>query len=178
MTKRIVLLQALASTPRKLARMLTGVNESTPRQRPVPDQWSITDVLNHLVNVEERYLDRLQRVVQEERPLLPAILPDEAASYPQATLDELMTRFENARAETLAFFKELSPEDWQRPAIHERKGETCFLFLVKVLVDHDIEHLNQIVEMLQQLRTLPPLNPQPKIRTYPSQNTTPHEPDS
>lgn len=151
MTKRVILLQALAATTKDLARMLSRTEETLLHQRPTSDQWSIANVLNHLISVEVRYLRRLQRVVQEDHPLLPAILPEEIVHDSQARRDELLARFGQARAETLAFLEGISLGDWQRSAIHETWGDTRFRFLVQNLVDHDTEHLNQIIEIQGQL---------------------------
>jgi uncharacterized damage-inducible protein DinB len=163
MTKRIVLLQALASTPQDLARLLKNVDEAISRRRPSAEQWPLADILNHLVYVEERYQVRLKRVVEEERPFLPYIPPDETSHDPQASLAELLARFAEARATTLALLTDLPAGSWQRRAVHETLGETSFRFLAQFLVDHDTEHLNQLVEALQQLRALPPGDPQPVI---------------
>lgn len=151
MTKRVILLQALAATTKDLARMLSKTDETLLQQRPTSDQWSIADVLNHLIDVEVRYLRRLQGVVQEDRPLLPAILPDETAHDAHARRDELLARFSRARAEMLTFLEGISLGDWQRSAVHETRGEIRFRFLVQHLVDHDTEHLNQIIEIQGQL---------------------------
>lgn len=163
MSKRIILLQALASTPRDLALILKGVDLPALTKRPVPDQWSMADVLAHLSDVEVQYLARLKRVVVEERPFLPRILPDESKHDIQTSLEELLARFEAARAETVDFLKDISPGGWQRPAVHETRGETKLRFLVQDLVNHDIGHLNQVVEVQQRLRVLPALDPQPVI---------------
>lgn len=165
MTKRIVLLQALASTSNDLALMVRGVDDASSDRRPAGDQWSIADVVNHLVDVEERYRRRLQRVLKEEKPRLPYMHPDEQAHDPQVSLSTLLDRFKEERSKTMTFLKEIGPGDWQRRAVHESKGDVTLRFLVQYLVDHDIQHLNQIVEIQQQLRMVPVRNPQPTIDT-------------
>ncbi len=165
MTKRIVLLQAIASTPNDLAMMIKGIDASDGNRRPADGQWSIADVVNHLTDVEKRYRQRLQRVLQEEEPWLPYMHPDEKAHDHQAALATLFTRFKEERAQTVALLKEIGPGDWQRHATHETKGNVTLRFLVQYLVDHDIQHLNQIVEIQQQLQMVPARNPQPTIDT-------------
>ena len=165
MTKRIVLLQALASTPNDLALMLRGVDDADDARRPAGDQWSMADVVNHLVDVEQRYRQRLQRVLEEQEPWLPYMHPDEQAHDPRAPLSTLMGRFKEQRAQTMVLLKEIGPGDWQRRAVHETKGNVTLRFLVQYLVDHDIQHLNQIVEIQQQLQMVPVRNPQPTIDT-------------
>lgn len=145
MTKRAVLLKALAATPKDLARMLRGVSE--PTARPAADQWSAAEVTNHLADVEVLFLARLRRVAEQDRPDLPAIHPDESRFDRQATPAELLARFEAARAETLLFLEELPAGVWQRKGVHETRGEVSLRFLVQFLVDHDTNHLNQIVQL-------------------------------
>lgn len=161
MSKRIVLLQALTSTLKDLALMLKGAAGAVSWKRPSPGQWALADVVNHLIYVERRYLERLHQVLETERPFLPAILPDETKHDVQATLSELVARFEEARHKTLSFLKEISPGDWQRTAVHETQGDVTLRFLVHFLVEHDIAHLNQIVEIQRQLRALPKQDAQP-----------------
>lgn len=155
MTKYITLLQALASAPGNVAQQLKDVDEVLARQSPVTADWSIADTLSHLIDVEDRYRARLRRMVQEERPVLPAIWPDEQFDYPQCNLEELIDRFQTTRLETLAFLKACSPQDWQRAAIHETFGETDFQFLVQNLVNHDTVHLNQLAEVRDKLGLVP-----------------------
>jgi uncharacterized damage-inducible protein DinB len=149
MTKRIVLLQALASTPNDVARIVRGSPDQTAYLRPYPDSWSLANVLQHLVDVERRYLARLQRVLAEDHPLLPAILPDEealATAVPPVTAVELAHQFTAARAATMTFLSNLTPKEWQRSAVHQTMGVTSLRLLVQHLVDHDTLHLNQMLE--------------------------------
>lgn len=157
------MLQALASTPKDLALMIKGMADAAIWQRPAPDQWAIINVINHLVYVERRYLKRLRQVLETERPSLPVIMPDETKHHTQVTLSELIACFEETRGETVLFLKEVAPDCWQRTAVHETRGDVTFRFLVQFLVEHDINHLNQIAEIQQQLHTSPKPNTQPVI---------------
>jgi uncharacterized damage-inducible protein DinB len=151
MTKRIVLLQALASTPADVVRIAGSSEPGLTHARPRPDSWSMADVLRHLVEVEERYLLRLKRVVAEDQPHLPLILPAEEPLPPRDTAAELARDFAAARSATLAFLNGLSAKDWQRQAFHPGEGETTLRYLVQNLVDHDTLHLNQILEAREKL---------------------------
>lgn len=151
LTKHITLLQALASTPADVARVFVAVGEAGARQIPAPAEWSMVDVLGHLVDIEARYRARLERVIHEEKPAVPALRPDEAAHASGLTLLELLDRFRGARVKTLTFLEGRSLEDWQRPALHATFGEITFRFLVQNLVDHDALHLNQLIELQQQI---------------------------
>lgn len=150
-TKHIILLQALTSTPSELAQSFVAVSDTSAHQIIAPAEWSMINILEHLIDVETRYQVRLERVIKEDRPTVPTLWPDKATQTLDLRLEELIDCFQAARLRTLNFLKDLSPEDWQRPAIHETFGETTFWFLVQNLVDHDTLHLNQLRELQQKV---------------------------
>ncbi|MFZ0548684.1 MAG: DinB family protein [Candidatus Promineifilaceae bacterium] len=164
MTKRIVLLQALSSTATDLTYILKGVDN----QENIPeDGWTLSEVLSHLIYVEERYRERLRRVVEEENPTIPFILPENTPFITGAETADLLTQFKESRAETVAFLKSLSPGQWQRSAVHETTGRTTLRFLVQILIEHDIEHMNQIVQLQQVTRKIPARDAQPAVHQKP-----------
>lgn len=154
MTKRAILLEALASMPKDLAFMLRHKTETAvTHHRPAPEQWSMADVLTHLVTIEALYLARLQRILQEERPFLPYLHPETLPEPSPLPLPDLLANFSRARSQTLGFLQALKPGSWQRPAVHETLGPTTLRFMVQLLVEHDTEHLNQLVEIQQRTQT-------------------------
>ena len=153
MTKRTILLDALASMPKDLAFMLRRAEETAVHQRPTPQDWSIADVLAHLTTIEHLYLARLQKIVAEERPFLPTLHPETKPEPDPRSVRELVTAVQGARQQTLTFLHGCKAGDWQRPAVHKTLGETKFRFMVQLLVDHDTEHLNQIIEIQVRLQT-------------------------
>ena len=152
MTKRIILLQALASTPNDINRLVRSRDKTSAGWRPLPGDWSCRDVVNHLRYIEPLYLARLQRVIAEDEPAVPTIHPDTVPDDPELTISDLAGRFRAAREATLTFLQELSPGGWQRVAHHERNGRMTFRYLVQDLVSHDIEHTNQLVEIQSRYR--------------------------
>ena len=152
MSKRAVLLDALASMPKDLAFMLRRMDETAVHYRPTLNQWSIADVLRHLAIIEPLYLARLQKIVAEERPYLPYLHPETESSPTPSPLAELLTAVRDARHHTLNYLHTLKPGDWQRTAVHETVGPTSLRFMVQRLVEHDTEHLNQMAQIQQQRR--------------------------
>lgn len=158
MTKRAVLLEALASTPTDIERLAHSLDETTAAWRPelggeVHRSMSCYDVLSHLCAMEPLFLTRLERIVTEDEPTVPALhaltLGLEDATIVAARSVE---QFRQARMATLTFLQALSPAAWQRAAIHEHKGRLTLRFLVQDLVTHDIEHTHQLVEIQQARR--------------------------
>jgi uncharacterized damage-inducible protein DinB len=151
MTQRIVILQALSNTAAVLEELLEQADFSQWNVSPGPGEWSAEEVLEHLLYVEVRYLQRLNRIIAEERPLLPKIPPELDPPRAYQIPADVLERFRLAREATVAFLKGLSPEDWLRPAVHETKGATDLHFLVLDLVDHDRQHRKQIGQLLGKL---------------------------
>jgi len=147
MSKRIVLLQALASTSKDLARILRDVDLSAAQQRPLPDGWSMNDVLSHLRDVDVRSLARMRRVVDEERPAILTIHPDETSHDKTTPPDQLLVQFEQARTETISYLQNLGAGQWQRRATFDSGEATTVRTLVQILIEHDTQHLNQLIEV-------------------------------
>ncbi len=150
-----VLLDALASTPADIARAAARCDGEAGRARPAVDQWSAADILNHLVDVERRYQARLRQIAEAERPTLADIGPDEAHHDPHATCQELAVRLRDARQETLVFLRGLPVGGWARRAVHETLGDLRMDQVVRVLVEHDVAHLAQLVETRSRVATIP-----------------------
>lgn len=156
MSRRSVLLEALAATPRDLARMVPRIDAAEALWRPTPGAWCVADVVAHLGFVEERYLARLRRVVEQDNPYEPFIHPDESAHDLSRPLPELLEHFVACRAETIVFLSGLSQRDWGRPLVHETMGPMRLRDQVQALVTHDNDHLAQLValrEAWEQLST-------------------------
>ena len=131
MSRRAVLLEALAATPRDLARMLRPVDAEAAQSRPAPSAWCLADVLCHLASAEERHLACL-RSVAVEQPEQPRAgqagvvgqvgtsshgeIPGQpaAAETGENGLPTLVEAFANRRAETITFLSSLSQRDWGR----------------------------------------------------------------
>lgn len=142
-----VLIAFLSSMPERIARMLADVDEDVARRRPLPEGWCVVEVVVHLSDVEPRYRARLERIVTEDAPRVPAIWP---RSMPDSLplLREALGNFRDERARTVARLSALAPQAWERPAHHVTLGTTTVRKQVQGLIAHDEEHLNQIVQTI------------------------------
>lgn len=155
MSKRIVLLQALTAMPSELTAVLSGVDETSSRVQAEADGWSLADVIQHLLLVEERFQGRLRRVVQEERPFLPYIHPSPNEHSRTEPLADLVAEFAQLREQTVAYLTALKAKHWEKTAVHETEGPVTFYFLVQMIIDHDSDHLSQLQTLIQSPITNP-----------------------
>lgn len=148
MTQRAVLLQALASTPRDIERLLRGLPADGHAWLPDSGGRSAQQMLAHWVSAEPAFRERLRRIRQEDNPTLPHFDPE--AIVPQATpgpAELLLCDFVEARQATLAFLTQLSPGEWQRPASRNSRGATTLRWHVVDMMNHDLAHLGQLVDI-------------------------------
>jgi hypothetical protein len=138
----------LRRTPELLRILLGGLPETWTDAPDTPDGWRPRDVVGHLITGEltdwivrtERILahgtsvpfDRFERFAHTERDV-------------DATLDELVERFANLRAENLARLDELVGEaDLDRRGQHPSLGEVTLRELLATWAVHDLDHVAQI----------------------------------
>jgi hypothetical protein len=153
MTRRSMLLKALAATPADVQRVVKIADPSAPRRQ------AAAATLAQMIDFEVRFRAQLSRVVQEAHPQLPelALGPAWLAAAEDPGTESLVDRFVAVRQETLDYLDGLSPGDWQHKLAHATLGETSFRYLVQHLVDHDNRHLGML--MGQPPQAVPPVPP-------------------
>jgi FMN phosphatase YigB (HAD superfamily) len=148
------LLAVLRSTPAALATLCHQQNQDLG-QRPAPDEWSPSEVLCHLRDVDsEVNLLRLLKVVNEQNPFLPGQDTDPWAEVRQYCKQDgllALADFTRARLEVLRLLENIPPEDWDRHARHAIFGPTNLRELVNIIAGHDILHVQQVYKALKSL---------------------------
>jgi uncharacterized damage-inducible protein DinB len=151
MSRREMLIASLQATVPDLIRNLRAVDEAAARWAPAPDAWSMLDVVAHLGYIEPLYLARLRRIVEQDNPFEPYLHPDRGAHDLARSLNELLQQFILRRAETVVFLQKLEQRDWARPVTHETMGPGRLRDHVQMLVEHDSDHLGQIITLREAL---------------------------
>jgi hypothetical protein len=151
MSRRELLMNSLQATVHDLIRNLRTIDEAAARQAPTPDEWSIADVVAHLGYIEPPYLARLRRIVEQDNPFEPFLHPDRSAHDLTRSLNDLLQQFILRRAETVVFLQGLEQSDWARRVTHETMGAGRLRDHVQMLIEHDSDHLQQIVTLREQL---------------------------
>lgn len=151
MSRREMLIGSLGATVQDLIRVLRPVSADVSLRSAAPDDWSIADIVAHLAYVEPLFLARLQRIASEDHPRVPSIDPDRSAHDTSQPLGALLQAFILRRAATVAFLQGLEQRDWARKVTHETMGEGRLRDHVQLLVDHDSNHLQQIVALREWL---------------------------
>lgn len=149
--EREELLKALRSNPVTLQTLVRGLDDTTLRARPAPDEWSIVEVVAHLADTEQRTLDRVRRMLSENEPMLAAF--DQAAlaverRYHSMEFGEALGRFLALRAEHVGLLQGLGDDGWRRGGVHEEQGPMTVQLYESHIAGEDADHLAQIARLL------------------------------
>ena len=135
-------------TPGELAAAVKGVSVPALMRRPAPKSWAATEVICHLRDNEEWFLERMKLVMTMELPRFVATNPDRWAEERQYLTNDAavaLAAFTRRRGETLAFLKTLERDDWQRAGVHvDSRGRRTIDEFLSVMAWHDDNHLDQL----------------------------------
>jgi hypothetical protein len=149
--ERHELLKTLRSTPLVVERLLRGLRDDEVRARPSEGEWAIIEVVAHLGDTDERTLDRIRRMLDEDEPMLEPY--DQAAlaierNYIGMDLDQQLARFADLRAEHVRLLEALDDAGWRRSGIHGEHGRITVQQLTAHSAGEDGDHLTQIARLI------------------------------
>ena len=113
-------LYVLASQPEELRGLCGGLADGEALARYAPGKWSVEEVVGHMCDVERIFSYRALRVGRGDATPLAGF--DENAYVPAAASDrrsmaELLDEFEAVRAATLALFRGMPDDAWERRGV-------------------------------------------------------------
>jgi hypothetical protein len=113
-------LYLLARQPADLRHLCGGLSDADALARYAPGKWSVKEVVAHLADAERIFAYRALRVGRGDATPLPGF--DENAYVPASGADrrplaELLDEFEAVRAATLALFRGMPEEAWERRGV-------------------------------------------------------------
>lgn len=144
----VALLAVLRATPAALMSFSDQINDTTWAKRLQPEEWSFTEILCHLRDVEEEVnLPRILKVLQEKNPFLAGQDTDpwaEERQYLFQNGSQALYGFSANRSRLLDLLERIHPEDWDRSARHAIFGPTNLQELVSIIAGHDRLHIQQV----------------------------------
>ena len=140
-----------AATARKLDHLIKGVSTARLRQRPAPEKWSVNEIIAHLADAEIVGGFRLRFILGS--PGAPIVPYDQdkwvtSGHYDQRDPRKSVEQFSVLRQWNLALLKSLTPEQWKHYGMHSERGRESIEHMVRMFAGHDLNHLQQIGEIL------------------------------
>jgi len=142
---------ALAATPRAIAAVVSGLGPDALRWRPRAGEWSLTEVMAHLADLERTvFLPRLERMAAEDIPEFETFDPDawgRERDHRARDFAADLAAFRQARDTTLAFLRGLPADAAARRGLSAHFGPLTLGQYATHAVDHDLEHLGQMRDL-------------------------------
>ena len=164
--------ERLALTPGEVAAALAGREAAALARRPDSVNWSPTEIVCHLRDVEELFQVRFHTILALDAPtiLVVGASPDDLARWRIAAtashpLDQerwaedrqyrrqdphlALAAFRRRRGDTVALLRGLSAAEWERVGIHPSRGRLTLGDWVTSLTGHDDNHVAQLARALE-----------------------------
>lgn len=163
-TEKQIILEHLQETTAAMLEILAGVSEENFKRKPGPDQWSVAEVVEHVINVETGVVGRLKKMGENkaysqfvEAPSTDKVIaesanraekvPSPAPLIPKGTLltkKAAIEAFQKNRKEVLDFAEHntlpLKEIVFPHPRLGMFNGENWLAFMA----GHSKRHIEQI----------------------------------
>jgi hypothetical protein len=137
-----------------LSRATAGLTPEAFQQHPGPGDWSIAQVVLHLVDSDLVGSDRMKRVIAEDNPPLLAYDENKWAAglfYQDQPVDIAIALFDLNRRQMLEVLRRLDDSAFNRSGLHSERGRETLAELVQIYIQHLDHHLKFIYEKRQRL---------------------------
>jgi hypothetical protein len=138
----------LRRTPEVLRTLLSGLPESWGEVPDIEGGWRPRDVVGHLITAElENWIVRTERILEHgtSLPFESFNRFEHVGRDDEVSLDDLVERFAQLRAKSLARLAELVDEvDLDKRGLHPALGEVTLRELLATWAVHDLDHISQI----------------------------------
>ena len=141
--------EALSATPGIITRFCKGIPEHIADQNQGPDYFTLREVLAHLADWEPIWLERIQRIVQEDSPVLPNIDEGDMAvqnAYATIPVETSMENFTTGRAALTAYLASLPIDAFERSGIRPEVGTITIKDIATLVLAHDTYHIAQLAQ--------------------------------
>lgn len=142
----------LTRTADDLGAAIRGQSDEALSRRPDAKNWAAKEVVCHLRDTEELFMERFQMILAMDAPKLSALNPDrwaEERQYLRNDVNDSLAAFRKRRGESLDFLGKLTPDAWQRAGVHATRGKFTLEDFVILMTWHDDNHLDQLARALE-----------------------------
>jgi hypothetical protein len=126
---------------------IENVSDEELNYKPTPEQWSIKQIIIHLGDSETVVINRMKRIIAEERPLLATMQQDlwtEKMDYSNLDHVPYLQLFKLLRSTMAEVLHGLSDDVFARIGIHDELGEMTLSDVIQRYTAHVNGHVDQI----------------------------------
>lgn len=151
MSDTTTLISALETAPGVIIPLIREVPPQILKRRPSPAKWSAFEHAIHLSQSDASFRARLDLILSTPEPFIKSIVnspEDEAGAMLDMDLDESLDRYVHERAALVERLKTLTPDEWQKTAVHEAFDHYSVWIMFRHLLNHEMLHAYRIEELL------------------------------
>ena len=145
------LISALETAPGMIIPLIREVPPEILKRRPAPAKWSAYENAIHLSQSDVAFRARLELILSTDEPIIKTIensAEDEAGAMLDVDLDESLERYVRERASLVERLKQLSPNEWQKTAVHEAFDHYSVFIMFRHLYVHEMHHAYLLEQLL------------------------------
>jgi uncharacterized damage-inducible protein DinB len=124
----------------------------------LPDKWSARENLAHLARYHEIFLERVERILHEDKPVFVRYRAEEDPEWEiwrQRPHRDLLERLAKKREQLVSKLKSLSDQDFHRVGIHPRFGQMELSQWLEFFLVHEGHHLYVVFQQVRMLLQKP-----------------------
>jgi hypothetical protein len=139
----------LATQIDALPALLDGRPAEALQRRTRAGKWSVHENLAHLARHHAVALDRVRRIVSEDKPAFPRYVAEEDGEWPEwagLSTGEVLTRLRALRTELTVLVSSLPEDAFARTAVHPSMGEMALPLWIEFFLLHEAHHLYLVMK--------------------------------
>ena len=141
----------LAGNAELLGLLTQNVSSEQARWKPAPDQWSLLEVINHLLEEEQKdFRMRIDLLLHKPDQDWPGIDPQGWVTqhrYNERNLQDSVLQFLAERTRSIEWLEGLKNARWEDFKTHPRAGKLSAGDLLVSWLAHDYMHLAQLMRL-------------------------------
>ena len=133
----------------KVKDAIAGLSRADLVAFPVPGMWSIQQVVIHLQDSELVAIDRMKRIIAEDKPLLIGYDENEFVKnlhYDEQSVEDAAETVDRARRQMARILRKLPEAAFARFGIHNERGKVTLGEQVELYTNHLERHLKFALE--------------------------------
>jgi hypothetical protein len=166
--RQVAFLRRLTDAKERLIESIRDLDETTLCNEPVLDDWTIKDILGHIVSWNEEFRTNIEMILRGEHPGYDHAIREEddfcdwnrqwIAKKHSYSLDRILVEVESDYEEAMELIKGLMPDDYRKrgvtpwkKAAEKRPGELTKedMDTVETLVTYHWRHMNQHIREIE-----------------------------
>ena len=135
-----------------LDQALHGATVEAILQPPASGKWSANEHLAHLARYHEIFLERVDRILKEEKPVFTRYRAEEDPEWERwrrLAYKEIAAELAAGREKLISRIKALSDSEYERIGVHSKFGEMPLALWLEFFLVHEAHHLYTVLQLVK-----------------------------